>query len=577
MKPIIETKNGHIANQIDDEVLKRFLEVTEFTSYEDFMKNYKLKIPEDFNFGYDVVDYRAKVTPNKIALLWANDHGEERIFTYADIKKQSDSAASFFQSLGIGRGDRVLLMLKRRWQFWITIIAIHKLGAIAIPASHLLSSKEFAYRCNRAQIKAILIAGDHDTIDPIEQHESDCPSVTIKMSIGPHIPEGWIDYNQGVSEAKTFTPPKRANANNYLSLIYFTSGTTGQPKMVAHDFTYPLGHIVTAAFWHNVNSESRHLTLADTGWAKAVWGKLYGQWIMGATIFVYDYERFSPGAVLKMIEHYRLTSFCAPPTVYRTMLQHGVSGHDLSSLENCTIAGEALNPVLYDKWLEATGLQLKEGYGQTETALLVATYPWVEPRPGSMGKAGPHFDVDLVDADGKSCQPHEQGEIIVRFPNGKRPAGLFLGYIDDQRMTKHVMRSKVYHTGDAAWRDEDGYYWFTGRIDDVIKSAGYRIGPFEVESILLRHKAVAEVAVTGVPDDLRGQAVKATIVLKPAYKDCDQKVLIRELQNQVRQNTANYKVPRVIQFVDSLPKTVTGKIKRSAVREMDNQQNNNIE
>ena len=351
--------------------------------------------------------------------------------------------------------------------------------------------------------------------------------------------------------------------------MYFTSGTTGEPKMVAHDFTYPLGHIITGSFWHNVNEESLHLTLADTGWGKAVWGKLYGQWIAGANVFVYDFEKFEPVDVLHKIQEFGITSFCAPPTVFRFLIREDLSKFDISTLKYCTIAGEALNPKVFEEWYKLTGIKLMEGFGQTETTLTIATYPWIEPKPGSMGKKGPVYDIDLITSDGRPAEDGEQGEIIVRT-HGRKTLGLFKEYLHDPQLTYEAYHDDIYHTGDVAWRDEDGYFWFVGRTDDVIKSSGYRIGPFEVESALMTHPAVVECAITGVPDDIRGQVVKATIVLANDYKNKASEELIKEIQNHVKRVTAPYKYPRIVEFVDELPKTISGKIRRVEIRNKEN-------
>ncbi len=547
-------------------MLERFLDKTEFESYEDFMANFKVNVPDDFNFGYDVVDRWAETAPDKKALLWTNDRGEERQFTFADIKRESDKTAAFFQSLGIGRGDMVMLILKRHYQFWFSIVALHKLGATVIPATHLLTEKDVIYRCDKAGIKAIVTSGDEIVTGHIDMAMPKCPSVEHRISTGPIVPEGWLDFNEEIEKAPEFVRPEKANSNDDVSLLYFTSGTTGNPKMVAHSFTYPLGHIITGSFWHNLHEDSLHLTLADTGWGKAVWGKLYGQWIAGANVFVYDYEKFEPVDVLKMIEKYRITSFCAPPTVFRFLIRENMAAYDISSLKYCTIAGEALNPSVYEQWKKLTGIKLMEGFGQTETTLTIATYPWVEPKPGSMGLKGPQYDIDLLTADGRWAEDGEQGEIVVR-DNGKRPLGLFKEYLNDEKLTHEAYHDGIYHTGDVAWRDEDGYFWFVGRTDDVIKSSGYRIGPFEVESALMTHPAVVECAITGVPDEIRGQVVKATIVLAADYKAQAGESLIKEIQNHVKKVTAPYKYPRIVEFVDELPKTISGKIRRVEIRD----------
>ncbi len=553
-------------------MLEKFLDKTEFESYEDFMNNFHVNVPEDFNFGYDVVDAWAETEPDKPALLWTNDKGEKIQFTFADIKRESDKTASFLQSLGIGRGDMVMLILKRRYQFWFSIIALHKLGATVIPATHLLTEKDIVYRCRMAGIKAIIATGDKVVVEHIEKALPECPTVKSVVSTGPIVPEGWYDFNKSIDEAAPFVRPGHVNHNDDISLLYFTSGTTGEPKMVAHDFTYPLGHIITASYWHNLHENSLHLTLADTGWGKAVWGKLYGQWIAGANVFVYDFEKFEPVDVLHMIHNYGITSFCAPPTVFRFLIREDLTKFDLSTLKYCTIAGEALNPSVYEEWLRLTGIKLMEGFGQTETTLTVATYPWIEPKPGSMGKKGPQYDIDLIAPDGRPVEDGEQGEIVVRT-HGVKPLGLFKEYLHDPELTKATYHDGIYHTGDVAWRDEDGYFWFVGRTDDVIKSSGYRIGPFEVESALMTHPAVVECAITGVPDEIRGQVVKATIVLAKDYlkrAEESKEELVKEIQNHVKHVTAPYKYPRIVEFVKELPKTISGKIRRVAIRDNNN-------
>ena len=542
------------------------MDKTEFSSYDDFMANFKVNVPENFNFGYDVVDAWAEEEPDKEALLWTNDKGDERRFTFADIKRESDKTASFFQSIGIGRGDRVMLILKRHYQFWFSIVALHKLGATVIPATHLLTPKDIVYRCEMADIKAIVCAGDQVIVDHIEKALPKCPSVKAVVSTGPVVPDGWYDFDSSIENAAPFVRPELANTNDDVSLLYFTSGTTGEPKMVAHDFTYPLGHIITASYWHNLHPDSLHLTLADTGWGKAVWGKLYGQWIAGADVFVYDFDKFEPVDVLHMIQKYNITSLCAPPTIFRFLIREDLTKYDLSTLKYCTIAGEALNPSVFEEWKNLTGLRLMEGFGQTETTLTVATYPWCSPKPGSMGLKGPEYDIDLVDDNDEPVEDGVHGEIVVRLHPGKKPLGLFKEYLNDPQLTEEAMHDGLYHTGDVAWRDEDGYYWFVGRKDDVIKSSGYRIGPFEVESALMTHPAVVECAITGVPDEVRGQVVKATVVLASDYKGKEGPELIRDIQDHVKRVTAPYKYPRIVEFVDELPKTISGKIRRAAIR-----------
>ncbi len=546
-------------------MLEKFLEKTQFTSQEDFEKNLKIKTPENFNFGYDVVDAWAEECPNKRALCWTNDHGKHIDFTYAELKKKTDQTASYFQSLGIGKGDMVLLILKRRYEFWLSIIALHKIGAVAIPATHLLTEKDIIYRSEAATIKAIVCVGEDVVLEHVKNALPKCPTVKNVISVGPNIPDGFLDFEKGISSAPTFVP-KRVTENHDIMLMYFTSGTTGNPKMVIHDFLYPLGHVVTGAFWHNLNDDSLHLTVADTGWGKAAWGKLYGQMIAGATIFVYDHEKFTPADMLQMIQDYKITSFCAPPTIFRFMILEDLSKYDLSSLKWCTIAGEALNPSVYEQFYKLTGVRMREGFGQTETTCTVLTTPWMMPKPGSMGRPNPAYNIDIVDGEGNTVADGIHGEIVIRATQDNKPNGLFMGYYRAEELTKNAWHDGVYHTGDVAWRDEDGYFWFVGRNDDVIKSSGYRIGPFEVESALMTHPAVAECAITGVPDPVRGQVVKATIVLKEAYKDKAGEDLIKEIQNHVKHTTAPYKYPRVVEFVDVLPKTISGKIKRVELR-----------
>ncbi len=546
-------------------MVEKFLSRTVFTSQEDYIRNFRIRVPADFNFAYDVVDAYAAEEPDKKALLWTDDRGGEIQFTFADMKRETDRTASYFQSLGIGRGDMVMLILKRRYEFWFSILALHKLGAVAIPATHLLTRKDVVYRCNMAGIKAIVAAGEPVITGHIAAAMPESPTTKLLISVGPEVPEGFLDFHEGIRHAAPFVRPPHVNTNDDIMLMYFTSGTTGEPKMVAHDFTYPLGHISTGCFWHNLHEGSLHLTIADTGWAKAAWGKLYGQWLAGANIFVYDHEKFTPADILHKIGQYRITSLCAPPTIYRFLIREDLSKYDLSSLEYCTTAGEALNGAVYDTFKRLTGVRLMEGFGQTETTLTLATFPWMEPKPGSMGVPNPQYDIDLLTPDGRSAEDGEQGQIVIRTDRGK-PLGLFKEYYLNDGMTHEVWHDGVYYTGDVAWRDEDGYFWFVGRADDVIKSSGYRIGPFEVESALMTHPAVVECAITGVPDEIRGQVVKATIILGEKYRPRAGEELIRELQDHVKRITAPYKYPRIIEFVDELPKTISGKIRRKAIR-----------
>jgi acetyl-CoA synthetase len=545
------------------QLYKKYLVKPEFDSLEDFLENFEIKIPENFNFAYDIVDEYARIEPEKIALVWANDRGEHLNFNYSQLKEKSDASASYFQSQGIGYGDKVMLILKRRYEFWFACLALHKLGAIAIPATHLLTDKDIIYRCNAATIKAIVSVGEEVVIEHIEKALPGSPSVEKLISVGPIFPKNWGNFEQGITETPTFLKPAQPTKNDDLLFLYFTSGTTGNPKMVAHDFTYPLAHISTAVFWHNVAENGRHLTVADTGWAKAVWGKLYGQMLAGCSVFVYDHQKFVPSEMLDVISKYRVTSFCAPPTIFRFLIREDFSKYDLSALKYCTTAGEALNPTVYETFYERTGIRLMEAFGQTETTVQLGTFPWMKPKPGSMGIPSPQFDVDLLKSDGAKCEDGEQGQIVIRIGD-KLPVGLFKGYYRDEELTKETWHDGIYYTGDIAWRDEDGYYWFVGRADDVIKSSGYRIGPFEVESALMTHPAIVECAVTGAPDEIRGQVVKATIVLAKGYTPSDK--LAIEIQEHVKQVTAPYKYPRIIDFVEALPKTISGKIRRVEIR-----------
>ncbi len=552
-------------------MIERFLKQTTFTSVEDYNKNLEFIIPENFNFAYDVMDAWAKEAPDKLALLWTNDQGEEIRATFGQLKEQSDQAASYLQSLGIGKNDPVMLILKRRYEWWVVMLALCKIGAIVIPATHMLTKKDIIYRNTRASVKAIICVDDPYVVSQIQAAKDDSPTVKQYITITDHgkpIPEGFHDYQTEILQAPKFQRPAFVNENDDTMLMYFTSGTSGEPKMVAHDYLYAMGHLTTGVFWHNLHEGSLHLTVADTGWGKAVWGKFYGQWFAGATVFVFDHEKFNADTLLKQMEKYRVTSFCAPPTIYRFMIREDLSKYDLSALQYCCTAGEALNPAVYDKFLEKTGIRMMEGFGQTETTMTLGTFPWMTPKPGSMGIPNAQYDIDLLRADGTSCEDGEKGEIVVRVGD-KKPIGLFKGYYRDEEKTREAWHDGIYHTGDMAWRDEDGYYWFEGRIDDVIKSSGYRIGPFEVESALMTHPAVVECAITGVPDDIRGMVVKATVVLGKEWKDKAGDDLVKELQQHVKKVTAPYKYPRIVEFVDELPKTISGKIRRVEIRQKD--------
>lgn len=548
-------------------MIEKFLKQTTFASQEDYANNLEFIIPDNFNFAYDVMDEWAKEQPDKLALLWTNDEGECIRFSFKDIKEQSDRAAAYLMSLGIGSGDMVMLILKRRYEFWLAMLALHKIGAVAIPATHMLTTHDIVYRNNRASVKAIICAGEEYIMEQVIGSKAESPTLKTLVSIGPRQAEGFHDWHKEWMDAPTFVRPEKNN-NDDTMLMYFTSGTSGEPKMVAHDYLYALGHLTTGVYWHNLAPDSIHLTVADTGWGKAVWGKFYGQWFAGAAVFVFDHEKFTADKILRQIEKYHITSFCAPPTVYRFLIHEDFNNYDLSSLRYCCTAGEALNPAVFDKFKSLTGISLMEGFGQTETTMTLGTMPWTTPKPGSMGLPNPQYDIDLIKPDGTPCEDGEKGEIVVRVNNTK-PVGLFKCYYRDEELTKTVWHDGLYHTGDVAWRDEDGYYWFEGRIDDVIKSSGYRIGPFEVESALMTHPAVVECAITGVPDEIRGMVVKATVVLHKDWKAKAGDELIKELQNHVKHVTAPYKYPRIIEFVDELPKTISGKIRRVEIREKD--------
>ena len=556
-------------------MIERFLKQTSFTSEEDYNKNLEFIIPENFNFAYDVMDAWAEEEPNKLALLWTNDHGEEHWLTFADLKLQSDQAAAYLQSLGISHGAMVMLILKRRLEWWIVMLALHKLGAVVIPATHMLTKHDIVYRNQSASVKAIICVGEEYVLGEVQKAMPESPTVECLVSVGPLVPEGFHDWHKELPQAPAFQRPAFVNTNDDLLLMYFTSGTTGEPKMVAHDHLYALGHLTTGVFWHNLSQDRLHLTVADTGWGKAVWGKFYGQWFAGACVFVYDHEKFHADDMLRQIEKYHITSFCAPPTIYRFMVREDLSQYDLSSLRYCCTAGEALNAAVYEKFYQQTGIRLMEGFGQTETTMTLGTMPWMQPKPGSMGKPNAQYQIDLLRPDGTSCEDGEKGEIVVRVPEGKKPIGLFKEYYRDEALTREAWHVGYYFTGDMAWRDQDGYYWFEGRTDDVIKSSGYRIGPFEVESALMTHPAVVECAITGVPDEVRGMVVKATVVLGKGWSEHAGPELVKELQDHVKSVTAPYKYPRIVEFVDSLPKTISGKIRRVEIREQDNQNNNN--
>lgn len=547
-------------------VLDKYLKQIDFQSYEDFRSGFSINIPDTFNFAWDVVDEIAALTPEKKAMVWCDDNGNEAFFTFARMKYYSDKAANYFKSVGIKKGDRVMLIMKRHYMFWFCTLALNKIGAVTIPATHLLTAKDIIYRNNAAGIKMIVSVPDPLVIQHIEEAESQSPSLKHKV-LADTDKEGWLNLSKGLDDSPDLFPrPSGDEAvnNDDIMLLYFTSGTTGMPKMVTHDFTYPLGHIVTARYWQKVQDNGLHFTIADTGWAKSAWGKIYGQWLSGSAVMTYDFDKFVPENILKVIEKYKVTTFCAPPTIYRFLIKEDLGRYDLSSLVNCVVAGEPLNPEVYRFFFEKTGIRLMEGYGQTECTVAIATYPWLNPKPGSMGKPSPGYDIDIVDEKGNSCEIGNEGEIVI-YTGKRKPVGMFKGYYRDDELTKSVWYDGVYRTGDMAWSDEDGYFWFVGRADDIIKSSGYRIGPFEVESALIEHPAVLECAVTAVPDPDRGQIVKATVILAKNYTPGDE--LARQLQEHVKKVTAPYKYPRIVEFVTELPKTISGKIRRVQIRE----------
>ena len=526
------------------------------------LKHLDIDCPDDFNFGYDIVDDIAVNDPERVAMVWEHENGECRRFTFADIKRLSDKTCNYLASKGIGKGDFVMLVLKHSYQFWFICVALHKMGAIAVPATFMLKSHDIEYRIDAAGLKAAIVTDDDDIIESFEG-AGNIDKLACRFTVNGHR-DGWLDFDREMeecSEAWERVPTKRTDR----FLMYFTSGTSGNPKMAVHDYSYPLGHILLAKHWQQVEADGLHWTVADTGWAKNAWGKFYGQWIMEAAVFVYEYDRFEPHHIMNMIEKHRITTFCCPPTMFRLYLNAGIEGHDLSSLKNCCIAGEPLSPDTFNTWYKATGLKLMEAFGQTESSVIVGTLRGMTPKPGSMGKPSPQFRVELLDKEGNPVRPGEEGEICVSI--SPRVPGIFVEYYRDEVKTNETLRDGWHHTGDVAWKDEDGYFWYLGRNDDIIKSSGYRISPFEIESVLVEHPAVLEVAVTGVPDPIRGQLVKATIILREAYKPTDE--LKKELQQFTKSRTAPYKYPRVIEFVDAIPKSISGKVRRVVIRNRD--------
>ncbi len=548
-------------------LLNRFINIPEDATY-DQMAGYKVNVPENFNFSYDVVDVYAREVPNKKALVWTDDNGGDLTFSFLEISQWSKRAANFFVSKGIKKGDRVMLFLRRRYEFWWIVLALHRIGAIAIPATTQLLPEDIVYRNNSADVKMIVSLDDGMIQQNIEEAMIKSPSVECLVSV-QGARDGWVDFHKELEECTAeFERPRgeKATHNDDTMLLYFTSGTSGYPKMVMHNFTYPLGHITTAKFWQNVMDDGLHLSVAETGWAKAVWGKIYGQWIAGTAIFVYDMRTFAPELFFKKLSQYKVTTFCAPPTVYRFLIRQDLSKYDISSLKYCVTAGEALNAEVYNKFYEKTGIKMFEGYGQTETAIMAGNFPGMEPKPGSMGKPAPGYNLEIVDEKGERCAPMQTGRIVVHLEKGK-PIGLFSGYYRNEDQTVAALSGAVYDTGDTAYYDEDGYIWFVGRSDDIIKSSGFRISPFEVESVLQEHPSVLECAVTGVFDASRGQLVKATIVLNKGYTPS--KDLEIEIKTYVKEHLAVYKIPRMVEFVEELPKTISGKIRRVEIRQKD--------
>ena len=562
-----------------------FLPRTEFSSYEDFIENYALNIPKNFNFAYDVMDVIAARTPDARALVWTNDEGDECIITFAQLKERSDRAASFFMECGVRRGDMVMLILQRRYEFWVSMMALHKIGAVAIPATHMLTVEDLVYRNNFAKIKMIIAVNAPGIIKNISDSLSQSPSVKKLIMVNEFgvdkpvsdLPESWIDFVSGCQDAAPFPVLKRedVSTNDDYMLGYFTSGTTSHPKLAIHNFLYPLGHIVTAKYWQHVQKGGLHLTVADTGWAKTSWGRLYGQWICETALFVYDYHsRFKPVDLLEQVQKYRVTTFCAPPTIYRFLIHEDISGYDLSSIRHCSTAGEPLSDEVFRKWKELTGFEITEGFGQSESTVFLFNFEGQKIKPGSAGKPAPFYNICLLNDELEEVGTAVSGQICFKLDkekfsatNGRFP-GLVCEYYGEPEKTQEVFHDGYYFTGDTAWRDEDGYYWFMGRCDDVIKCSGYRIGTFEVESVLEGHPAVLECAVTGAPDPIRGQVVKATIVLTKEYRPGSPE-LVKEIQDYVKHTTAPYKYPRIVEFVEELPKTISGKIRRNVIKNRD--------
>ncbi|MBO5060707.1 MAG: AMP-binding protein [Clostridia bacterium] len=524
------------------------------------LKSISFENEDNFNFAFDVVDAIAKKYPDKLAMIHVADDKTETRFTFKEMKDASSQVANYFKSLGIERGDRVMLVLKRNYQFWFSILALHKLGAIAIPATNMLKEHDYTYRFNAASVKAIICSDDEYILEQVELAERESTTLKIKVAATADR-EGWHNMSKEYPLfSRKFTREEDAPCGDDPMLMFFTSGTTGYPKIAEHSYKYPLGHFVTAKYWHCVERDGLHLTIADTGWGKALWGKLYGQWMCEGAVFVYDFERFNAADILPMFKKYNITTFCAPPTMYRMLIKEDLANYDLSSLHHVTIAGEALNPEVFKQFKKATGLSLMEGFGQTETTLTIANLVGMTPKPGSMGKPVSPYNIDIVNPDGESCEIGESGEIVVRIDKDT-PCGLFMGYYLNEDKTKEVMYDGLYHTGDVAWKDEDGYFWYVGRTDDVIKSSGYRIGPFEIENVIMELPYVLECGVSAEPDEIRGQIVKASIVLTKGTEPTEE--LKKEIQSYVKEKTAPYKYPRIVVFKEELPKTISGKIQRN--------------
>ena len=539
-------------------VCERFVDTVE--DEDGALKKINFKNTDTFNFGFDIVDGIADKYPEKLAMLHIDKHKTERRFSFKDIKRASNQCANYFKSLGIKKGDRVMLVLKRHYQFWFCMVALHKIGAVAIPATNQLKEHDFEYRYNAAGVSAIVCTADGDTAEIAERAAKNCECVKHLIMVGGYR-EGWHDFdNEFKLFSGKFDRPEDCSAGDELALMFFTSGTTGNPKMAAHKHTYALGHFVTAKYWHCCERDGLHLTISDTGWGKSLWGKLYGQWLCEGAVFVYDFDKFDADEILPMFKEYNITTFCAPPTMLRMLVKRDLSKYDLTSIHHMTTAGEALNPEVFRQFEEATGLQIMEGFGQTETTLTIANLRGTTPKVGAMGKATPQYDVDIVDPDGNSVADGEVGEIVIHTKDGD-PCGLFKEYYLDEEKTNDAWHDDMYHTGDTAWRDEDGYFWYVSRIDDVIKSSGYRIGPFEIESVIMELPYVLECGVSAAPDEVRGQVVKASIVLTKGTEGTEE--LKKEIQNYVKTHTAPYKYPRVVVFKDELPKTISGKIQRN--------------